>query len=363
MANCNQLGLVCFLYFIEINFVSLITIICFSAPLNDESDCEHMEDETDAHFDSKERSNEVSQSQSNKSNKRKSIKHSNESKKSISNERKDFKFVKCLEQLGGLVLLSKSQLPEIKNKKKKAIEDIINFYIQDGTETFNADQITKKVSNLKQKVKAKADANTTGNNPIDLKPSEKLLWELIAAADNPAITEIKSMFRSITFIYFSFLIFFAFFIQLAGCSVGLGQPVLPTFPKNNEEPTVTESNEEATPIPKSQIPPIFLSAKRKRLNFQQTNSSTSTDSTVHSGLSVRDEVLREQLNLIGQQRKEFEMKAKRDLEEHTACMELIEMQKKLVRQQEDDTKMQFAYFNAKLDDEEYPVDLKEFKLK
>lgn len=57
------------------------------------------------------------------------------------------------------------------------------------------------------------------------------------------------------------------------------------------------------------------------------------------------------------------MKAKRDLEEHTASMELIEMQKKLVRQQEDVTKIQFAYFKAKLDDDEYPVDLKEFKLK
>lgn len=197
----ESLGSGMFFYFIRIHFVVLITIICFSGPLNDKSDCE---DETDADFDPKKNSNQVSQSQSNK---RKSIKQSNESKKSISNERKDFKFVKCLEQVGGAVLLSKSQLPEIKNKKRKAIEDIINFYIQDGSETFNADQITKKVSNLKQKVKTKADANTTGNNPIDLKPSEKLLWDLIGAVDNPAITEIKSMFRSITFIYFSFLIF------------------------------------------------------------------------------------------------------------------------------------------------------------
>lgn len=103
-------------------------------------------------------------------------------------EEKELKFIKCLQDVDGLVLLSKSQVPQIKAEKKKAAQKVIAFYMNDGTESFNVDQVFKKIANLKQKIKAKADLKKTGNKAIDLKPSEKLFWDLIQAQDNPAIT-------------------------------------------------------------------------------------------------------------------------------------------------------------------------------
>lgn len=106
-------------------------------------------------------------------------------------EEKELKFIKCLEDVGGLVLLSKSQVPQTKTEKKKAAQKMVEFYLKDGTESFNVDQVFKKIANLKQKIKAKADLKKTGNKAIDLKPSEKLLWNLLQAQDNSAITRVN----------------------------------------------------------------------------------------------------------------------------------------------------------------------------
>lgn len=58
-------------------------------------------------------------------------------------------------------------------------------------EDLKGEQILKKIANLKQKVKAKADMKRTGNRPLNLKASEKIFLEILSGEDNPTINPIQ----------------------------------------------------------------------------------------------------------------------------------------------------------------------------
>jgi uncharacterized Fe-S cluster protein YjdI len=91
------------------------------------------------------------------------------------------------------VLLSKSQLPKIKERKAVAAKDLNTKYKELTGIELNEKQLTKKINNMKNDVKAKSDVMKTGNKPIILKDWEKLLLELSQAETNQTFNCVKGM--------------------------------------------------------------------------------------------------------------------------------------------------------------------------
>ena len=102
------------------------------------------------------------------------------------------KFVRILQEFP--VLLSKSQLPKVKEQKAKAVTDMIAKWKKEAGVILTDKQLTKKINNMKTEVKSKADVMKTENKPIVLKEWEKLLLQLLQADTNPTISCVKGKF-------------------------------------------------------------------------------------------------------------------------------------------------------------------------
>ncbi|KAG8270710.1 hypothetical protein J6590_079054 [Homalodisca vitripennis] len=90
------------------------------------------------------------------------------------------------------VILEKSNIPSIKNKRNRAIEEIQNRIDNELGLHLDSSQIWKKFNNMKRRVKSKADTNKTGNMKVILKPWEEELLNFIEGdTDNPAIVRLK----------------------------------------------------------------------------------------------------------------------------------------------------------------------------
>ncbi|KAG8265048.1 hypothetical protein J6590_103580 [Homalodisca vitripennis] len=88
------------------------------------------------------------------------------------------------------VILEKSNIPSIKNKRNRAIEEIQNRIDNELGLHLDSSQILKKFNNIKSRVKA--DTNKTGNKKVILKPWEEELLNFIEGdTDNPAIVRLK----------------------------------------------------------------------------------------------------------------------------------------------------------------------------
>lgn len=87
-------------------------------------------------------------------------------------------------------LLEKSQMPGMKERKKKATGELIALLEGKFATTFNEKQMGKKLLNLKQKLKEKMDLNKTGNRKIVLKKWEQDLAELCKTDINPVFNNI-----------------------------------------------------------------------------------------------------------------------------------------------------------------------------
>lgn len=91
----------------------------------------------------------------------------------------------------GEVLLAKSQKPEMKVKKSQSLEKIKQVVALQCGICLSEMQITKKLNNLKTRLKEKIDRNKTGNKPIILNEADQILSELLFAQDNPSISRLK----------------------------------------------------------------------------------------------------------------------------------------------------------------------------
>ncbi|KAG8304861.1 hypothetical protein J6590_084395 [Homalodisca vitripennis] len=90
------------------------------------------------------------------------------------------------------VILEKSNIPSIKNKRNRTIEEIQNRIDNELGLHLDSSQILKKFNNMKSRVKSKADTNKTGNKKVILKPWEEELLNFIEGdTDNPAIVRLK----------------------------------------------------------------------------------------------------------------------------------------------------------------------------
>lgn len=92
------------------------------------------------------------------------------------------------------ILLEKSCIPSMRDKRNKAIEEI-QLKIEEKIWVFmDSNKILKKFNNMKTRVKVKADTNKTGNKKIVLKPWEEELLKFIESdLDNPSIVRLKGM--------------------------------------------------------------------------------------------------------------------------------------------------------------------------
>lgn len=105
----------------------------------------------------------------------------------------DLQFTVGIEKFGK-ILLSKSKTPTVKQKKHDAMEALIQYYYANHCAMFTEAQISKRVQNLKQKVKQKTDANKTGNKRINLSKCDEKWFDLMRAQENPTISQVTSKF-------------------------------------------------------------------------------------------------------------------------------------------------------------------------
>ncbi|XP_062533427.1 LOW QUALITY PROTEIN: uncharacterized protein LOC134202460 [Armigeres subalbatus] len=102
----------------------------------------------------------------------------------------DFHFATALRRFGS-VLLQKNQTPQMKKMKSQAAKEMImHFLVEHGIE-LTEKQILKKVNNMKSRIKSKTDKKATGNKQISLNPGERIIYDLLGAEENPAVTKVN----------------------------------------------------------------------------------------------------------------------------------------------------------------------------
>lgn len=94
------------------------------------------------------------------------------------------------------ILLSKSNIPHIREQKKKGAEKIAAAILTCTGKRHDEKAILKKIANLKSRVKAKTDKNATGNRKIKLLPWEEELLALMESDENPIFQKVpgKNMY-------------------------------------------------------------------------------------------------------------------------------------------------------------------------
>jgi hypothetical protein len=88
------------------------------------------------------------------------------------------------------VLLEKSQVPNVKKAKKKALASLRSTLEQNTAQEISDGQLTKKIHNFKAQVKRKTDAKQTGNKRIALKTWEKEFMKLMKSDTNPTFAKV-----------------------------------------------------------------------------------------------------------------------------------------------------------------------------
>lgn len=92
---------------------------------------------------------------------------------------------------GHSILLSKSQVPEVKERKKKATMEVIESIFKKTGRRYESKVLQKKISNMKARVKAKTDRNKTGNRKVKLLDWEDKLLKLMDQDENPVFMKVK----------------------------------------------------------------------------------------------------------------------------------------------------------------------------
>jgi hypothetical protein len=103
-------------------------------------------------------------------------------------EDKQLEFVQLLKKWP--ILLDKSQVPAVKEGKRKAADRMLIRLELDLAMTMNEKSLMKKINNMKTKIKEKIDKNKTGNKKIILCAWEKEFAVLIDVGGNPVFNKI-----------------------------------------------------------------------------------------------------------------------------------------------------------------------------
>lgn len=107
--------------------------------------------------------------------------------------------VRLLESHGEALML-KSRLPNTMQQKNKATATIIQQILEEKGLHYTAQKLTRKIANLRSRVKKKADVNRTGNKKVQLSEAEKRLWTLMSGEENPSLCKVSCKFICIVYL-------------------------------------------------------------------------------------------------------------------------------------------------------------------
>lgn len=93
----------------------------------------------------------------------------------------DLFFAEVIQKFGH-VLFQKKQTPEMKQLKKNAVSEVMDYILVQKNITLSEDQIYKKMNNMKTRVKAKRHAK--------LNEGEKIFWNLMTI-ENSSILNVN----------------------------------------------------------------------------------------------------------------------------------------------------------------------------
>ncbi|XP_068081450.1 uncharacterized protein [Anabrus simplex] len=175
------------------------------------------------------------------------------------------------------VLFSKSQLPAVRKEKSESLEAVQKKLQAMCGKNLETTTITKKINNMKMRVKQKCDINKTGNKKIVLKDWEKIIYELLEGDTNPTVTRVPGA-------------------TVVGVDLDVWQEVEPdNLPPPIVEVVVVEEGEEGG-IPKEVVnsPPIST-PKRKRSIFEEYETEETRNFT---NVELQRLVLLKQLRVL-----------------------------------------------------------------
>ena len=95
----------------------------------------------------------------------------------------------------GSALLKKAATPAMKIKKKKAMQEVIDYILLRKGVKATEQQILKKINNMKSRIKSKTDLKATGNKKIVLNEGEKIFFKLMGAEENPTVVKLSCKYQ------------------------------------------------------------------------------------------------------------------------------------------------------------------------
>lgn len=113
------------------------------------------------------------------------------------------------------VLMDKSQLCEVKKEKRKALEEIRRRLRSELQMEATEAQISKKLTNMKSRLKMKTDKKRTGNKPIKMKKWEEEFFNFMEGTTNPTLARVpgKSLVKvNYSLIYLIIRLFLPFLL-------------------------------------------------------------------------------------------------------------------------------------------------------
>lgn len=87
-------------------------------------------------------------------------------------------------------VLQKSQIPSVKKAKDDALRQLREDWEAETGKLISEKQISKKINNMKMKIKKKTDLNKTGNRKVKLSKWEQIFFELLEGDKNPTCAKI-----------------------------------------------------------------------------------------------------------------------------------------------------------------------------
>jgi hypothetical protein len=93
------------------------------------------------------------------------------------------------------VLLWKSQLPAVKDKKERAKKSFLEKWTNNVGTDLTEKALMNKIQNMKSRVIGKVDKNKIGNKKISLDDWERDMLEILHVDSNPAICKTPVILR------------------------------------------------------------------------------------------------------------------------------------------------------------------------
>lgn len=106
----------------------------------------------------------------------------------------DVLFANAIQECGS-ILLHRRQTSQIKELKKNAVKDVMDYILVQENITVSEEHIYKKLHNMKARVRSKTESCQTGNKHVQLNEVEKIVFNLMATVENTTVSNQKCKFH------------------------------------------------------------------------------------------------------------------------------------------------------------------------